>query len=112
MTSRSRWRSISCCAFTITLAAALAASAGGFARAADVQLGRYLASECMTCHRAATAASTIPDIFGVEEAKLVALLTAYREKRLPNPVMQTVASRLSDEEITSLALFFATTKKP
>ena len=78
----------------------------------DIELGRYLASECMTCHRAAAAASTIPNIFGRGESQLADLIRAYRDKKLPNPVMQTVAGRLNDEEIASLALYFSRTKTP
>ena len=46
------------------------------------------------------------------EAKFTTLIKAYRDKQLPNPVMQSVASRLKDEEIDALAAYFATTKKP
>jgi cytochrome c553 len=81
------------------------------AAGADIELGRYLATECMTCH-SATATSGIPNIFGVDQAHLIEVIKAYREKALPNPVMQNVAGRLSDEEIKSLALYFATTRKP
>lgn len=92
---------------TMLLIATPPASAGG-----DIELGRYLASECMTCHRGATATSTIPNIFGLAEAHLTIVIRAYRDKELPNPVMQNIAGRLSDEEIASLALYFSQTKKP
>ena len=81
------------------------------ARAADIELGRYLATECMTCHRVATGGA-IPNIFGLAETTFAELMRAYREKHLPNEVMRSIASRLSDEDIAALALFFATTKKP
>ena len=82
------------------------------AAAADVELGRYLASECMTCHRGAGATSTIPNIFGLAERHLTDVIRAYRAKQLPNPVMQSVAGRLKDDEIAALAAYFATTPKP
>ena len=78
----------------------------------DVELGRYLSSECMTCHGTAKADSTIPNIFGLGEAHFVEVIRAYRDKKLPNPVMQTIASRLKDDEIAALALYFQTAKKP
>jgi cytochrome c553 len=78
----------------------------------DVELGRYLSSECMTCHGTAKADSTIPNIFGLGEAHFVEVIRAYRDKKLPNPVMQTIASRLKDDEIVALALYFQTAKKP
>jgi cytochrome c len=89
---------------------AVLAAAGG--HAADVELGRYLATECMTCHGASRADSRIPNIFGKPETVLGEMLKAYRAKRLPNEVMQTVAGRLKDDEIDALAAYFHTAKKP
>jgi cytochrome c553 len=79
---------------------------------ADAELGRYLSTECMTCHGVSKADSTIPNIFGLGETHFVEIIRAYRDKTLPNPVMQTVASRLKDEEIAALALYFQNAKKP
>lgn len=79
---------------------------------ADVELGRYLSSECATCHGAAKADSAIPVIHGLDEAHFVEVIKAYRAKMLPNPVMQTIAGRLHDEEIAALAAYFATASKP
>jgi cytochrome c553 len=94
-------------------AAALVAPCGGpFARTPDIELGRYLAAQCLTCHRTATATSTIPNIFGMAEPRFTMLIKAYRQKQLPNPVMQTVAGGLSDEDIEALAAYFARTKTP
>jgi cytochrome c553 len=86
------------------------AALGTGAAAKDLELGRYLATECLTCHRAATATSTIPNIFGLPESHFAEVIRAYREKKLPNPIMQSIAARLSDEEIESLALYFATAR--
>jgi cytochrome c553 len=82
------------------------------ARAADFEFGRYLASECMTCHRSATATSSIPYIFGLDERHIADALKAYRDKQLPNQVMQTIAARLSNDEIDALALYFSKTTQP
>ncbi len=82
------------------------------AGATDMEFGRYLASECVACHRVATATSTIPNIFGLTEMHIAEVMKAYRDKTLPNPVMQNIASRLTDEEIAALALYFAKTEKP
>ena len=79
-------------------------------RAADVELGRYLSSECTTCHSPA-AHSAIPNIHGMMPSTFVEVVRAYRDKKLENPVMQNVAARLKDEDIEALAAFFATAKK-
>jgi len=84
----------------------------GTAHCADAELGRYLSTECMTCHGVSKADSTIPNIFGLGETHFVQVIKAYRDKTLPNPVMQTIASRLKDDEIAALALYFQTAKKP
>jgi cytochrome c553 len=96
---------ISGCAY-VAAGGALAAQTG------DIELGRYLASECMTCHRSPRADGAIPNIFGLTQQHLSESIRNYRDKRLPNEVMQNVASRLTDEEIASLALFFSRSKKP
>jgi cytochrome c553 len=79
---------------------------------ADAELGRHLSSECMTCHGTAKPGSTIPNIFGLGESHFVAVIKAYRDKALPNPVMQNIASLLSDDDIAALALYFESAKKP
>ena len=94
-------------AYLLTIAGGLTAS-----HAADAELGRYLSSECMTCHGTARADRTIPNIFGLGQVHFVEVLRAYRAKSLPNPVMQTIAGRLNDEDIAALALYFETAKKP
>jgi cytochrome c553 len=91
---------------------AAASSAAQAHAAPDVEFGRYLASECLTCHRSATASSTIPNIFGMNATTFAEVVKAYRDKRLPNPVMQTIAGRLKDDEIEALAAYFAATRRP
>jgi cytochrome c553 len=92
--------------------AAVFSLAGGAAGRGDIELGRYLAAECLTCHRTATATGTIPNIFGMSAPRFTTLIKAYRDKQLPNPVMQNIAGRLKDEDIEALAAYFAATKRP
>ena len=65
-------------------AAALVWHGAGVAGAADMELGRYLANDCMACHRPTTGTSTIPNIFGMAETRLIEAIKAYREKTRPN----------------------------
>ncbi len=98
---------------TIAASVLFAAIAGGSdGHGADVEFGRYLSSECVTCHGAAKADSTIPIIHGLGETHFIEVIKAYRAKALPNQVMQNVAARLRDDEIAALAAYFATVKKP
>ena len=78
----------------------------------DLELGRYLARECEACHTAATTAGTIPNIYGMGEPRFIVLVKAYRQKQMPNPIMQTIAERLKDDEIEALAHYFFVSKKP
>ena len=80
--------------------------------APDIELGRYLSRECVTCHRAAKATATIPNIFGMAASTMAEVIKAYRDKKLDNAVMQGIAGRLKDDEIEALAAYFERTKKP
>ena len=98
---------VACASLTLTIF-----SQGALAQKGDLEFGRYLATECLTCHRSATVGGAIPNIFGMAEPRFIVLVKAYRDKQLPNPVMQSVASRLKDDDIDALAHYFAMTKKP
>jgi cytochrome c553 len=101
-----RWRWLCPVAFA-------AAAMNGTAWAApDLELGRYLAAECMTCHRGTAPADAIPNIFGMAAPRFTTLVKAYRDGKLPNPVMQNVAGRLKDEDIEALAAYFAQAQRP
>lgn len=110
---RATLRTASGCGLAAVLmsAAAVLFSAGsGAAAAGDIELGRYLSSECTTCHGAAKTDSTIPPIHGLDQKHFIEVLKAYRAKALPNPAMQTVAGRLQDDDIAALAAYFAAVK--
>lgn len=72
----------------------------------DPDYGEYLSAQCVTCHRADGADEGIPSITGWPAEDFVVAMHAYKQKARPHPVMQMMASRLSDEEIAGLAAFF------
>lgn len=76
--------------------------------AGDPEYGAYLASECTTCHRADGTDEGIPSITGWPVDDFVITLQAYKRGKRSHQAMQTIARRLSDEEIASLAAHFAT----
>jgi cytochrome c553 len=94
-----------CAAASILLTAASSAHA-----TPDIEFGRYLAQECVTCHRGAAPKNAIPNIYGMPGATFIQLIKAYREKRLDNAVMQNIAGRLKDDEIEALAAYFFITQ--
>lgn len=72
----------------------------------DPEFGEYLASECVTCHRADGSADGIPSITLWPAEDFVIAMHAYKRKLRPHPVMQMMAGRLNDEEIAALAAYF------
>jgi cytochrome c len=83
------------------------------AAAGDRELGQYLSTECVTCHRTSgQAAPGIPQIAGWPEDQFIAVMNAYRVKQRDNPVMQTIAGRLSGDDIAALAAFFGKLPPP
>lgn len=74
----------------------------------DREWGEYLASECTTCHQRDGAARGIPSITHWPEDRFVVAMHAYRERLRPHQVMQSVAQRLTNEDIAALATYFAT----
>ncbi len=73
----------------------------------DPEYGAYLATECTTCHRTDGADDGIPSIIGWPVHDFVITLQAYKHGKRRHQAMQTIARRLSDEDIASLALHFA-----
>ena len=72
----------------------------------DPEYGKYLSSECLTCHQSDGSNQGIPAITGWPTEDFVVAMHAYKVKVRPHPVMQMMAGRLSDEEIAALAAYF------
>jgi cytochrome c553 len=89
------------------LAAALASRPG---TAGDRALGEYLSSECVACHQLSGAYSGIPSIIAWPKNSFVEIMGEYRSRQRANPVMQTIAGKLSDEEVAALAAYFGSLK--
>lgn len=73
----------------------------------DVDYGAYLSGECTTCHQTSGDYDGIPAITQWDEVYFKVAMHEYKLKTRENPVMQLVAGRLGDEEIASLAAYFA-----
>lgn len=76
----------------------------------DRAFGQYLSSECVTCHQLSGKYDGIPPIVGWPEESFVQVMNEYRNKDRQNPVMQTIAARLSPGEIAALAAYFGSLK--
>jgi cytochrome c len=94
------------------LIVAVAITPGAALSAGDRALGQHLSSECVTCHQLSGRFEGIPPIVGWPEESFVEIMNEYREKKRPNPVMQTIAGRLSADEVAALAAYFGSLKPP
>jgi cytochrome c len=74
---------------------------------ADLGYGEYLSAECVTCHKISGESTGIPSISGVEAGAIASMLHSYKSKDRENKVMQLMAGRLDNEQIASLAVYFA-----
>ncbi len=77
---------------------------------ADAEYGEYLASECLSCHQSDGTDDGIPSITGWSSERFVMVMRSYKQKIRKNPVMQTIAGALGDEELVSLAAYFESLK--
>lgn len=73
----------------------------------DPAYGAYLSGECTTCHLSDGGGEGIPSITGWPVEDFVVAMHAYKKNIRLNPVMNMMASRLSDEEIAALAAYFS-----
>ena len=76
-------------------------------KSADIGYGEYLSAECVTCHKISGKSDGVPSISGVDADAIATMLHAYKAKELENKVMQLMAGRLDNEQIASLAVYFA-----
>ena len=93
--------------FVASLSFINAASAEDLLAGADVGYGEYLSGECVTCHSQKGVDRGIPAINGLDAEVFATVMHAYKVGDMEHPVMQMVARRLDDEQIASLAVYFA-----
>ena len=94
--------------FAASLFFTFTASAENLLDGADIGYGEYLSGECVTCHSQKGVDKGIPVINGLDAEVFAAVMHSYKAGDMQHPVMQMVAGRLDDEQIASLAVYFAT----
>ena len=80
--------------------------------AKQIAYGKHLSQECTGCHRLDGADNGIPSIIGWPAETLIETLKFYQTGARSNPVMVSVATSLSEKQVTALATYFATLPKP
>ena len=104
---REGWRRLACGAVIAAAFAGLAVAPATLSPASgDRAFGQYLSSECVTCHQVSGRFDGIPPIVGWPEDTFVQIMNEYKTKKREHAVMQTIAGRLSPEEIAALAAYF------
>jgi cytochrome c553 len=73
----------------------------------DLAFARHLADGCASCHLIGEPSQGIPPIHGMDQATFVRIFTQYREGERVHRLLNTVASRYSDEEIQLLGAYLA-----
>ncbi len=87
----------------------VAMSLGAPALAADAEAGKAKAMPCASCHgdNGISVSPAIPNLAGQKPAYVTAQLKAFRGGTRTNPMMQAIASQLSDQDIDNLAAFWS-----
>jgi cytochrome c553 len=105
-----RWRLAASAVLTAALAGLAGLPATASRASGDRALGQHLSSECVTCHQLSGRFDGIPPIVGWPEESFVEIMNEYKFKVRNHPVMQTIAGRLTAEEILALAAYFRSMK--
>jgi cytochrome c553 len=85
---------------------AVAAQAAG-----DVQAGKTKAAPCVGCHGAnGQGVAPNPGLAGKSEDQLLQAMKDYKSGKRANPVMKSMATPLSDQDMENLAAYFASLK--
>src|SRR5512145_1665703 len=78
----------------------------------DAKAGAKKAALCELCHKPTHVMQTVPLLETQPARYLYARIRAFKEKRLPDPVMQTNVATLSDRDMRDIADYFAARPLP
>jgi cytochrome c553 len=96
--------------FPAQLAVLFFAALTPFAACADAKAGEKKAQLCLLCHKPNNQAAYVPTLEGQPRDYLYNQIKAYKEKRRPDPAMQTNVATLSDRDMRDIADYFSTQK--
>ncbi len=79
------------------------------ASAADVAAGEQKSANCMGCHgpKGKSSSAQWPNLAAQQPAYLVSQLNAFKAGTRENPMMQSMAANLSDDDMNNLAAYYA-----
>jgi cytochrome c553 len=83
-----------------------AVQAGG-----DAQAGKAKAAGCAGCHGAnGEGKNPYPALAGKAESEFIQAMRDYKSGKRANPIMKSLASNLSDQDVANLAAYYASLK--
>jgi cytochrome c553 len=91
-------------------ASASAAAADDKQQAKQLAYGKYLSSQCTSCHRLDGADKGIPSIVGIEADVFVETMKFYQSGARDNPAMVSIAQMLGEDQLKALAAYFGSLK--
>ena len=97
----------------VVAAAALGLSALNATAKGNAQAGQSKSTVCAACHSADGSKPVAPDqpiLAGQYEDYLAKALSDYKSGKRNNPIMKTLASQLSDQEMANVGAYFASLK--
>ena len=79
------------------------------ASAADITAGEQKAANCMGCHGPKGKSSSVqwPNLAAQQSTYIVSQLNAFKTGTRNNPMMQSMAANLSDDDINNLAAYYS-----
>ena len=95
----------------IVVAASVGLAATAYA-AGDAQAGKAKAVVCAGCHGPEGQGVTPnPALAGLGEDRIVQALQDYKSGKRANPIMKSLATPLSEQDMANLAAYYASLKK-
>jgi cytochrome c553 len=95
----------------IAMVVVLFGIAGAAQAAGDVAAGKAKAKACAGCHGAnGEGVKPNPVLAGKSEDELVQAMKDYKSGKRVNPIMKSMVASLSDQDMSNLGAFFASSK--
>jgi cytochrome c553 len=99
------------CTLLIATVVALFGIAGAAQAAGDPVAGKAKAKACAGCHGAnGEGVKPNPVLAGKSEDELVQAMKDYKSGKRANPVMKSMVSSLSDQDMANIGAYFASSK--
>ena len=97
----------------LALLSGLLLAVSGISHAAgDVDAGKTKSSKCTSCHGSkGKGGGAIPAIAGLDSAMFISAVNEYKNGKRRFPMMESVARKLSEQEIADLAAYYSALPK-